>query len=612
LDAGKGIVLTKFETQAENGLKTGNFEPLVSLDNESYSTQQIDALRLGDLAGCFGDAFASLELQQAKGLPGGRMTLVHRILSLKPDGGRFGLGQIVGEADIHPDDWFITCHFCDDQVMPGTLMYECCLHTLRVYLLRLGWVGEDAEFIYEPKPGVPGQLKCRGQVLATTKKVWYEITVKEIGYDENQTPYVIADALMYGDGKPIVQMKNMSLQLSGLTKQKLESRWGSSGGTSGGNPRRFAADSSSAGLVETGKPVLFDNASILAFAQGNPSDAFGDKYKAFDNERKIARLPRPPYKFLDRIVHIENCEPWKLAAGGVIEAEYDVPSDEWYFAQDRQPVMPFAVLLEVALQPCGWLAAYLGSALTSDNDLRFRNLGGDAVQLLPVTPDIGTLTTRIKITNVSQSGGMIIQHYDMHTYSDRGDVYKGTTYFGFFSHEALANQIGIRDAKLYEPTDRELIRTEPFNYPTVAPYPDAMMRMLDRIVVFDPKGGPHGLGVVCGEMDVNPERWFFQAHFYQDPVCPGSLGLESFLQLLKVYAVDRWGASDDALFECMALGMKHKWVYRGQIIPVDSLVTVQAVVKSVDDATHTVVADGFLIVDGRVIYQMIDFAIRVR
>ncbi len=36
----------------------------------------------------------------------------------------------------------------------------------------------------------------------------------------------------------------------------------------------------------------------------------------------------------------------------------------WYFAANRQATMPFAVLLEIALQPCGWLAAYLGSALT--------------------------------------------------------------------------------------------------------------------------------------------------------------------------------------------------------------------------------------------------------
>ena len=50
-------------------------------------------------------------------------------------------------------------------------------------------------------------------------------------------------------------------------------------------------------------------------------------------------------------------------AGGVIEAEYDVPPDAWYFAADRQDAMPFVMLLETALQPCGWMAAYLGAAL---------------------------------------------------------------------------------------------------------------------------------------------------------------------------------------------------------------------------------------------------------
>ena len=36
------------------------------------------------------------------------------------------------------------------------------------------------------------------------------------------------------------------------------------------------------------------------------------------------------------------------------------------------------ILLEAALQPCGWMAAYLGAALTSPTDLCFRNLGGKA------------------------------------------------------------------------------------------------------------------------------------------------------------------------------------------------------------------------------------------
>ena len=83
-----------------------------------------------------------------------------------------------------------------------------------------------------------------------------------------------------------------------------------------------------------------------------------------------------------------------MVAGPRAVAEYDVPPDAWYFEADRQDAMPFAVLLETALQPCGWLAAYVGSALTSDVDLSFRNLGGSAVQLEADRPEIGTLSHR--------------------------------------------------------------------------------------------------------------------------------------------------------------------------------------------------------------------------
>ena len=41
-----------------------------------------------------------------------------------------------------------------------------------------------------------------------------------------------------------------------------------------------------------------------------------------------------------------------------IEAEYDVPPGAWYFDENGYPTMPFAVLMEVGLQPCGWLASW--------------------------------------------------------------------------------------------------------------------------------------------------------------------------------------------------------------------------------------------------------------
>lgn len=589
LAGGKGIVHTELDRRPMPGTRPEEWRPFAPVHGvESYDDAQLDALRRGDLTACFGQTFAGLSLREPMRLPGGRMRLVHRVSHLDPTGGRFGLGLVRGEADVHPDDWYLTCHFVDDQVMPGTLMYECCLHTLRVYLMRLGWVGEHDDVAWQPIPGVPGRLKCRGQVIATTAKVEYEVSVKEIGY--RPEPYAIADVLMYADGKPIVEMLNMSVRLSGTDEAKLADLWKGS---------RFAQPQP----ARPKRPALYDTDRILAFAVGKPSEAFGERYRVFDSERVIARLPGPPYQFLDRIVAVTG-EPWAMNAGALVEAEYDVPADAWYYDANRRPAMPFAVLLEIALQPCGWLAAYMGSALTSDVDLSFRNLGGKAKQHRAVPPDIGTLTTAVKSTRVSSSGGMIIQHYEF-AVSDglRRPVYDGTTYFGFFSKAALANQVGIREAEPFV----ERAVGERFAFPRSSPYPDQILSMVDEIVQSVDAGGPHGLGYVRGVKTVRADEWFFKAHFHQDPVMPGSLGLEAFLQLLYTTADRRWGPSD---WQTVASGTAHEWVYRGQVIPTDRQVTVQAELTKIDDANRLITANGYLSVDGRVIYRMTDFTLQ--
>ena len=594
LAAGKGIVHTKLDLMPQPGIKPDDWRDLAPLTVESYDEAQVDAIYAGDLATAFGELFADLKLTKPYTLPGGYLKLVDRVIELNPQGGRYGLGQIRAEMDISPDDWFLTCHFCDDNVMPGTLMYECCMHTLRIFLLRMGWIGEEGSTWCEPIPGVDSGLKCRGQVVETTKTVTYQVSIKELGYGPE--PFAIVDALMFADGKPIVEIPNMSIRLAGLTRDKVEGLWG--------QPQ-------SSPQPPTPSPrVLYDYDKILAFSDGNPSEAFGEPYKVFDNERKIARLPRPPFQFLDRIVDVSG-EPFKLLEGATCEAEYDVPSDAWYFKAGRQPEMPFSVLLEAGLQPCGWLAAYLGSALTSATDLKFRNLDGNAVQHRPVTPDSGTLTTRVTITRIASSGGMIIQNYDFEISDHLGPVYTGDTVFGFFSAESLAQQVGVREAQPYQPSAEEVARGEQFDYPTEAPFPAPKMRMIDRIELFVADGGPQSLGFIRGSKLVDPDEWFFKAHFYQDPVCPGSLGLESFLQLLKVAAVKRWGGAANTVLETIAHGEQHRWNYRGQIVPSNDKVLVEAVVTSVDDEQRLLKADGYLSVDGKVIYQMKDFSLRL-
>jgi acyl transferase domain-containing protein/3-hydroxymyristoyl/3-hydroxydecanoyl-(acyl carrier protein) dehydratase len=606
-----GIVLTEEETAPAKGKRPPDWAAPVPMVRQALDDVKVGAIRAGDMGAAFGPAFEGIVLPPGQRLPGGRMKLIDRVLDLDPDGGRFSLGSIRAEADIAPDDWFLTCHFMDDPVMPGTLMYECCAHALRVFLQRMGWLSMDPGACYEPVQGVDAVLRCRGPVTPATRNVIYTVEIKEIGYGPR--PFVIADAHMHADGEYIVMFRDMSLQLSGANRAGIENFWQHQGGD-----RRP--------VIQTDPPTLFDRDRILAFCVGRPSEAFGEKYRIFDAERRIARLPGPPYLFMDRITRTDP-EPWVLKPGGWIEAEYDVPPDAWYFRADRTGTMPFCVLLEIALQPCGWLAAYAGSALRSEKDLKFRNLGGDATVYRNVFPDTGTLTMGARLTRVAEAGDMIIEDFDFRVHAGGRVIYDGTTNFGFFTQAALGEQKGVSGAadRVYDPgidvkgtakrfePSRPLTPEDPGIDPAASlAMPAKALLMVDGVDLFVPDGGPAGLGFVRGSKTVDPDEWFFKAHFFQDPVCPGSLGIESMIQLMKFTALEKW--PDLAQSHCFrpVTGTAHQWVYRGQIIPENRKVTVEAVVTRVEAGTApTLYADGWLQVDGLYIYEMKDFGVQL-
>ncbi|MGD9369186.1 MAG: beta-ketoacyl synthase N-terminal-like domain-containing protein [Desulfobacteraceae bacterium] len=612
-----GIILTEDDKAWEPSINGTPYAPLIDLSSEAYDESQIDALRRGDAGACFGSRFKGIQLPEALCLPDGRMRLIHRVVSLEPEGGRFKKGYIRAEADIHPDDWFLTCHFVDDMVMPGTLMYECCAHTLRVLLLRLGWVTDQTEVCYEPIQGIDCRLKCRGPVTPATRHVHYAVEIKEIGYKPE--PYVIADAHMYADGHYIVFFKDMSMQMTGETKQHIQTFW----------KRLERGPLEPVNMSDQPHPhPLFTHEHILEFAIGRPSKAFGRPYAVFDQNRTIARLPGPPYCFMDRITAIEP-EAWVLKPDGWVEAQYDVPETAWYFAADRSGIMPFCVLLEIALQPCGWLAAYAGSALKSDSDLKFRNLGGSAVQHANLLPEKQTLTMRTRMTKVSEAADMIIENFDFQVLKDGRVIYTGATYFGFFTAQALSRQVGLRES-VYQPSEREISRSisrtcgldDPVHPDDASDeggftisglnMPAKALCMIDGIDAYCPDGGPHGLGYVRGYKMVDPGEWFFKAHFYQDPVWPGSLGVESFLQLMKFAAMERWPECIHSHRFEMAVAEEHQWSYRGQVIPSNTRVMVEAGITRIEDGERPLImADGCLQVDGIYIYKMQGFGLRL-
>ncbi len=610
-----GVIPTAEDREKRAGRRDPQWEDLVPQALESYDDDQLDALRTGDIGACFGPDFDGVLLPPSLRLPGGRMKLIDRVQSLDPHGGRFGLGSIRAEADIHPDDWFLTCHFVDDMTMPGTLMYECCAHTLRVFLQRMGWVTDRPDVRYESVPGIKSVLRCRGPVTPGTRQVIYEVEIKEIGYGPE--PYALADAHMYADGRYIVRFTDMAIRMAGSNRDSIESGWNARRSPITGDPQRRPT------------PALFDRSRILAFCTGKPSVAFGDRYAVFDADRFIARLPAPPYSFIDRVIKTEP-EAWKLAPGGWVETEFDVRPDDWYFNANRAGVMPYCVLLEIALQACGWTAAYVGSALRSDRDLRFRNLDGQATLHREVRAVPQTLTTRCRITKVSSVSDVIIESFAFQVLNREGLVYEGHTVFGFFTAESLADQKGVKideglrgiGANVPEDSgpvvhlpDEKPLTPMDAGGPGVASglsMPAKALRMIDRVDRVWPMGGPAGLGYLLATKNIDPKEWFFDAHFYKDPVCPGSLGIESFLQVLKYEALRRWGhLSAGHRFEPV-FQVPHTWQYRGQIVPDNRRVEVEAFITAVkNEPAPELRADGILKVDGLAIYLMKDYGLRL-
>ena len=110
---------------------------------------------------------------------------------------------------------------------------------------------------------------------------------------------------------------------------------------------------------------------------------------------------------------------------------------------------------------------------------------------------------------------------------------------------------------------------------------------------------------------MDPKEWFFKAHFYQDPVCPGSLGIESFLQLLKYAALQRWPNLSDSHYFVHSTELQHMWKYRGQILSENQQIQVEACVTAIDEDPPEIRADGYLYVGGLCIYKMENFGIRL-
>lgn len=607
LDHSAGCLWTPEEQEiVENPTLDPAAVPLESIP-QRIDDSTLRAFADGEGAAVFGSAYGFAKAHnRTPTIQSGDMQLLDRVVELDATGGPWGRGYMRGELSLSAERWFYDGHFLNDPCMPGTLMFEGCLQAMAIYLAAMGHTLAKDGWRFQPKPETPFQLSCRGQAVPRNELLTYEVFVEEIV--AGPTPTLYADLLCTVDGLKAFHARRVALEL--VPDWPLEAM-----------PELLEGIEDPVPVAEV-DGFRFGYASMLACAWGKPSDAFGPMYAPFDGPRRVARLPGPPYHFMTRVTHVEG-PIGVMEAGAKVRIEYDVPEDAWYFRENKAGVMPFAVLLEAALQPCGWLASYVGSALTVDAELGFRNLDGTGTIRREIGPGDGTLVTDVTLKNVSATGGMIIQSFDVACTIDGEPVYDLQTVFGFFPPAALANQAGlsVSDAQreLQERPCEDLVdltaRPAPYWDDGRATLADPMLLMLDRVTGIWPSAGAAGLGQYRGAKVVDQGEWFFKAHFFQDPVQPGSLGLEALIQLLQFAMLDRGldRGIENPHFEAIAVDDEMSWKYRGQVLLHNKEIESTLEILSIDEDDDGVVAraKGSLWIDGKRIYEAFGVGMRI-
>ena len=575
--------------------------PPIQCTRRAFTREHIAAFAAGDAATCFGPGFERARTHtRSPRISTGDMQLIHAVAEFDPTGGPWRRGYMRATYDLSPDTWFFPCHFAGDPCMPGTLMCEGLMQAMAIYLAGLGHTLARDGWRFEAVPGISYPLRCRGQVTPAARELVYEVFVEE--HHAGPYPTLYADILCSVDGLRAFHCRRMGLRL--VPDWPLSSR-----------PALPPARESSPVAEHDG--VRFDHAALLACAWGAPTAAFGPRFAAFDGPRRLARLPGPPYHFMTRVISLDTARLGR-PAGAVVEVDYDVPRDAWYFDHDR-PIVPFAVLLEIALQPCGWLAMAHGTALKSAVDLHFRNLDGQAVLHADVGPDAGTIRTRVEHLGTADSGGITLVQFAVVCSVGERRVLELRTGFGFFPSAALAHQVGLPVLPEHrrwraEPAGPVLdLRRSPTT--GALRLPDGMLRMLDRITGWWPGAGAAGLGRARAELDIDAAQWFFKAHFFQDPVMPGSLGLQAILQLLQWTMLQRelGGAGEAPRFEALQTGAPIVWAYRGQIVPETARMSIDLeLLEHASDASgRFAVASASLWADDTRIYQVSRVGLRI-
>jgi len=591
LAQGRGVVDSREYVAARAGAELVVFDAPLRCDRRRFEAEDLCRLAGGDLTACFGSEHDARGRNPSLRLPPDVVRMIDRIVDVDREGGAWGLGLLEAEKDLAPDDWYFPCHFMDDQVLAGSLMADGCSQLLQFYLLYLGLHIGTADARFQPVAGVAQHVVCRGQVTPDARRLGYRMEITSL--DGGVRPSARANCDIVVDGRTVVRFTDLALE-----------------------------------LAEKAVPVrraLYDERQVWEFTLGSVAACFGPEFAVHEG-RRVPRTPNGDLQLLTRVVDATP-RAARPEPGAWLVSEYDVPDDPWFVRESAYPATPYSILMEIGLQPCGFLSAHQGTSLIDpDADLYFRNLDGTGHLHREVDLRGNTVRTRVALTSSTVLSGVIIQKFIYELQHDGDVFFDGEASFGYFEGSALAEQTGLDGGRSVPPWLVEsglapvwidLGESSPlFGASSGRPHerlPGTRLRLLDRAAVV-PDGGRRRLGYVFAEAAVDTSSWYYACHFYLDPVMPGSLGVESIVEALQCLALEtsltqpfrspRFGH---------APGIQTAWKYRGQIVEGAGTMTVEAHVTSVQERDDGLVlqADASLWCDGLRIYEVSDLSLLI-
>jgi len=136
------------------------------------------------------------------------------------------------------------------------------------------------------------------------------------------------------------------------------------------------------------------------------------------------------------------------------------------------------------------------------------------------------------------------------------------------------------------------------------PLPLPPMLMFDRISKINSKQGEFNKGEVMAELDINPNLWFFDCHFKNDPVMPGCLGLDALWQLLGFHLGWLGGKGSG---RALAVGNVK---FSGQILPSNKSLIYKLDMKRIIMRKLILgIANGKVICDDNLVYEAEDIRV---